>query len=61
LRVGSLTVCSWKNEIQLDREIPAMCRNVGVPGEVMSIEIFKNKGVRGVWEKFRGKRCKIGY
>jgi len=48
---------SWEDEIQLNRELPAlsgeMC--VCVPGGVMGIEITEDKSVRGVREKFRGE------
>jgi len=45
---------SWEDEIQLNREQPAL------PGEMRvsqagGTKITKNKGVRGAWEKPRGK------
>jgi len=41
---GSLRVSSWENEIQLNRELPALS---------MGIEITENEGVREVREKLR--------
>jgi len=46
---------SWENEIQLSRELPALSREMCVPGGIMGIEITENKSVRGVRKKFRGE------
>jgi len=60
---GSLRMSSWEDEIQLNRELPALSEEmcVRVPGGVMGIEFTENKGVRGVREKFRrvGARSRI--
>jgi len=56
---GSLKVSSWEDEIQLNRELLALSGEMWKSDGAMGIEIFDNKDVWGVREKFKEKGARL--